>query len=246
MSKVMVTIWRLCILISQILNYMALRNISPITLLGLVLAAAVAPLIISYYAYAFPGELTNWIVISRELLIFLAAAALILLILKGEKRSLSSIGLHNKHWGKSVLWGFLLMVVSIIAGLGCLLALNALGISFGQGGEAQRYDQISLWAISLMVLRAGVVEELFYRGYIMERLEEISGRWLVYFLLPAIIFGLLHFRQGVGGILISFVLGLILAWFYWKKRDLKANIIAHFLVDFIPNVLVPVVEQQLA
>jgi membrane protease YdiL (CAAX protease family) len=138
------------------------------------------------------------------------------------------------------------MAVSIIAGLGCLLALNALGISFGQGGEAQRYDQISLWAISFMVLRAGVVEELFYRGYIMERLEEISGRWLVYFLLPAIIFGLLHFRQGVGGILISFVLGLILAWFYWKKRDLKANIIAHFLVDFIPNVLVPIVEQQLA
>jgi len=133
----------------------------------------------------------------------------------------------------------LLMAACILAGLGCLLALNAMGISFGQGGEAQRYDHISLWAISLMVIRAGVVEELFYRGYIMERLEEFSGRWLVYFLLPAIVFG-------IGGILISFVLGLILAWFYWKTRDLKANILAHFLVDLIPNVLVPLVEGQMA
>lgn len=220
-------------------------KIPAISLFGLVLATAAAPLIITFYTYAFPGTLSNWVVVSRELLILLAAAALILLILKGEKRQLSSIGLHNKHWGKSVLRSLLLMVVCILAGLGCLLALNAMGISFGQGGEAQRYDHISLWAISLMVFRAGVVEELFYRGYIMERLEEFSGRWLVYFLLPAIVFGLLHFRQGIGGILISFVLGLILAWFYWKTRDLKANILAHFLVDFIPNVIVPLVEGQM-
>lgn len=225
---------------------MASGKIPAISLFGLVLATAAAPLIITFYAYAFPGTLTNWVVVSRELLILLAAAALILLILKGEKRQLTSIGLHNKHWGKSVLRSLLLMAACILAGLGCLLALNAMGISFGQGGEAQRYDHISLWAISLMVIRAGVVEELFYRGYIMERLEEFSGRWLVYFLLPAIVFGLLHFRQGIGGILISFVLGLILAWFYWKTRDLKANILAHFLVDFIPNVIVPLVEGQMA
>lgn len=109
------------------------------------------------------------------------------------------------------------MTVSLLAALGCLLALNVMGVSFKQGGEAQRYDHISLWAISLMVLRAGVVEELFYRAYLMERLEEFSGRRMVYFLLPAVVFGLLHFRQGIGGMLISFVLGLILAWFYWRQ-----------------------------
>ncbi len=240
-----VTIRHYRILISKSL-YMASGKIPAISLFGLVYATLAGPLIITLYAWLYPGTLTNWVVVSRELLILLAAAGLILLILKGENRGLHSIGLHNKHWGKSVLFSLLIMTVCFLAALGCLLALNAMGISFGQGGEAQRYDHISLWAVSLMVLRAGVVEELFYRGYLMERLEEFSGRWLVYFLLPAVVFGLLHFRQGIGGILISFVLGLILAWFYWKKRDLKANIIAHFLVDFIPNVIIPLVERQIA
>jgi membrane protease YdiL (CAAX protease family) len=37
--------------------------------------------------------------------------------------------------------------------------------------------------------------------------------------------------------LIAFALGLVMALTYRKTRDLKANIIAHFLIDFISNVL---------
>jgi membrane protease YdiL (CAAX protease family) len=36
--------------------------------------------------------------------------------------------------------------------------------------------------------------------------------------------------------------GLLLAFFYLRTRDLKANIMAHFLVDFIPNVLAPLLS----
>jgi len=212
------------------------------TLLGLFIAFALGPIIITGYALSYPGMLTNWIVASRELLLLLAAATLILLIVKGEKRGLDSVGLHNRHWGKSLLLSLFILVTSSLVAFGCLLLLNAVGVSYGQGGEANRYNDISLWVITLMVMRAGFVEEFFYRGYIMERLAELTGRWIVYFLLPAVIFGLLHFRQGLGGVLIAFVLGLVFAVFYWKYRDLKAVIIAHFLVDFIPNVLLPLFQ----
>lgn len=31
---------------------------------------------------------------------------------------------------------------------------------------------------------------------------------------------------------------------YIWKRDLKANIIAHFIVDFVPNVLIPLLSGE--
>jgi membrane protease YdiL (CAAX protease family) len=64
----------------------------------------------------------------------------------------------------------------------------------------------------------------------------------VYFLVPLIFFAIFHYRQGLGGIIISFVAGAILAVLYIKRRDLKANMITHFLVDFVPNVVIPLLS----
>jgi len=43
----------------------------------------------------------------------------------------------------------------------------------------------------------------------------------------------------MAGVAIAFVLGAVLTGFYLWKRDLISNILAHFLVDFIPNVVLP-------
>jgi membrane protease YdiL (CAAX protease family) len=48
-----------------------------------------------------------------------------------------------------------------------------------------------------------------------------------------------HFRQGLAGIFLALVLGGIITGYYLWKRDLVATIFAHFLVDFVPNVLLP-------
>ena len=221
---------------------MSSTRISPYTIVGLFLAFFGAPIVIYLFGLRPDTEpLTNAFVTAKELCIFGVAALLLLIVLKGERLGLSSIGLHNRHWGKSVLWGLLLAVICFAVLAGLLALFQLVGISFGQGEESHRYDHISLWVITLVVIRAGIVEEICYRGYIMERLEKISGKWLVYFLMPAVIFGLLHYKQGIGGIIIATVIGLVLAYAYWKKRDLKMNIIAHFIVDFIPNVLLPLI-----
>ena len=51
----------------------------------------------------------------------------------------------------------------------------------------------------------------------------------------------MHYQQGIGGIIIATLGGLVMSCFYWKTRDLKAVMIAHFMVDFIPNVLIPLI-----
>lgn len=216
--------------------------VRPLTWLGIALALLGVPVLI-FISNQLIGErpLQNDWVLMRETAIFALTGLLLLLIVKGERLGLDSIGLHNRHWGKSLLWALIGLVASFAVGAATILLLQACGVSFGEGGESARYENVSLWAITLMVLRAGVVEEICYRGYLMERLGSISKNPLLYFWLPLVLFALWHYRQGVGGIVISFTLGAVLAVMYWKKRDLKANIITHFLVDFIPNVLVALI-----
>ena len=41
------------------------------------------------------------------------------------------------------------------------------------------------------------------------------------------------------GVVLALVLGSIITGYYLWKRDLLAAMFAHFLVDFVPNVLLP-------
>ncbi len=217
-------------------------KIPTITTIGLVLAFFGGPLLLFVFHQLTDGEpLTNAWVLMRETGLFLLTGLLLVLVVKGEKLKLDSIGLHNKHWGKSLVLALLIMISSI-ALLTCIMGIyHLLGILYGEGGQPNRYDHVSTSVIAIMMLRAGVIEEICYRGYIMERLEKYTGNRLIYLYIPTIIFGLFHYRQGLSGIVITTAAGFLLAFFYLKKRDLKANIIAHFLVDLIPNVLIPLI-----
>ena len=211
-----------------------------ITWIGLLLALFGVPLVILIITRTAPeGPLTNLFVVERELSVFAVTGVLLLLIVKGEKLGLDSIGLYFHDWGKSILWGLLGVLIVGAALAIVFLFFHLAGISFGQGSEIGRYRNVSLWTFTFMVLRAGIVEEFCYRGYVIERLEKITGNWVVYLLIPLFLFAAFHYKQGVGGMIIAFVAGGILAGLYLKRRDLKANMITHFLVDFIPNVLIP-------
>jgi uncharacterized protein len=182
----------------------------------------------------FGDQLNDGQMLTKEILIFGMVGFLLFYIIPKEKLDLSSIGLHNRHWGHSLLLAAGIFVVCIAALLGCLEICKLLGWKFG---ESKSFDLLSKPVIAFITLRAGVAEEVFMRGFLLERLTTITGKKWMAFLLSTIPFGLLHYPQGYAGILIATVAGAILSVFYFWKRDLKANIIAHFLVDFIPNVL---------
>ncbi len=87
------------------------------------------------------------------------------------------------------------------------------------------------------MLRAGIVEELFYRGYAIERLQAVGLGRCTAAASSLIVFSIAHWTGGWANILIAFVTGAILTAFYVWRKDLVANMIGHFLVDFIANVL---------
>ena len=180
----------------------------------------------------FVPETTFASAILKEALIWLNAIALIVIIRRGEHLPMRSIGLGTARWWKSVLWGFVIAVTSA-----AIIGALAYVTSYGHGPGSAAFEKLPLWLITAIVFRAGVVEELFYRGYAIERLQLIGlGRfWAV--AIPLVIFSLGHWSGGAANILIAFTAGLILTGFYLWRRDLAANMIGHGLIDFVANVL---------
>jgi membrane protease YdiL (CAAX protease family) len=177
-----------------------------------------------------PPDLTSTIV--RETGMWLVALVLGLIVRRGEGLPLSSIGLRAGGFGKSILWGLLIAIICMAAGVVVVLLT---GYNGGEGGKAM--DKLPLWLITMIVIRAGVVEELCYRGYAIERLQALGLPVWMAAAIPLAIFGVAHWTGGWANIVIALVLGAILAAFYIRRRDLKANMFGHFLVDFVGNVL---------
>jgi len=167
----------------------------------------------------------------KEFGMWVVALVLLVIIKVGEGLPLSSVGLGTARFWKSILWGLLLGVVCLLAGgiVGTLTHFNG-----GEAGKA--LGQLPTWLVSLIVIRAGVVEELCYRGYAIERLHALGlPRWVAA-AVPLVIFGVGHWTGGWANIVIALVLGGILAAFFVWRRDLVANMIGHWFVDFVANI----------
>ena len=168
----------------------------------------------------------------KEAGMWLVALALFIIIKVGEGLPLSSIGLTAAHLGKSILWGFVIGIACLAVAVGLVVLTGYTG---GETGKA--FDKLPTWLLSLIVVRAGVVEELCYRGYAIERLHALGlPRWLAAGV-PLLIFGVGHWTGGWANIVIALVLGGILALFFIWRRDLLANMIGHWFVDFVGNIL---------
>jgi len=179
-----------------------------------------------YPPYSFPAA--AW----RESLNWICAIALLLIIRFGERLSFRSVGIGRATIASSLAWGGVIAVVCAVLAFVIAALTHYTG---GQSGAA--LAKLPLWLVTLIVLRAGVLEELFYRGYAIERLQALGLNRFWAAIIPLVIFGFAHWTGGWANIVIALVLGAVLTLFYLWRRDLVANIIGHFAVDFIGNVL---------
>jgi membrane protease YdiL (CAAX protease family) len=212
-------------------QWKSMANVSRATWLGL-LISLFAMAVIRYAFVFFVPEVTFGWAILKEVLIWVNAGTLLVIVRRGERLPFRSIGFGKSRWWKSILWGLVIALVSgvMVGGLAYLTG-------YGHGPGSATFEALPLWLITLIVFRAGVAEELFYRGYAIERLRMVGlGRfWSA--AIPLIIFSLGHWSGGAANILIALAAGAILTGFYLWRRDLLANMIGHGLVDFVANVL---------
>ena len=90
---------------------------------------------------------------------------------------------------------------------------------------------------------AGFGEELVFRGYLMNRVADLVGSnrsgWLISLIVVSILFGITHLYQGMSGIIVITLHGLLLGALYLATgRNLWVPIIAHGLNDTVGFILI--------
>ncbi|MES2300031.1 MAG: CPBP family intramembrane glutamic endopeptidase [Pseudomonadota bacterium] len=173
------------------------------------------------------------LILLRECLMFFSAYGLWCSLRRNESLGWSAIGL-----AKPALKPTALIVVIGLAVSAALIAvwdivMDDLHIPLG-GKSASVTMPTSLAVLLLMILRAGVLEEFFFRGVAMGRLEAATGSRAIAAVLPLFVFAGLHWNTGLRNMLGALALGLVLTVLYFWKRNLWANIIVHFVIDLAP------------
>jgi len=222
------------------MNSKVRESYRPATLFGLAIALFVTPVFLATYRGFIGENHSNWQVLEKELIIFLFAGLLLWIVKRWERLPLNSIDLSFAAPRRSIMRGLGLAAVVLVVTVGLYLSLRVAGIRLGE--DRANAFRPSLWVVTVSMLRAGIAEEIFYRGFAIERLRTLTGSQLFAGLVPLAIFAASHYRQGLGGVLAALILGGLFTAFLLKYHDLLANIVAHFLADFVLNVGLPLVS----
>jgi membrane protease YdiL (CAAX protease family) len=83
----------------------------------------------------------------------------------------------------------------------------------------------------LLSLGAAFSEEITFRGFAISRLKVFSGNYWLGAVLSSAAFGLGHLYQGLLGVFLTFIYGLLFAGLFVARRSVFPCIVAHFLQD---------------
>jgi membrane protease YdiL (CAAX protease family) len=171
--------------------------------------------------------------LSSDLTKLLVSAMLVGFVLLVESRPLGSVGVVIPEFPR-----FFLLVVG---GLSLMLltsivtepVFDELGIGGVEGGLSKLLGLPRLHRLRVAVV-AGVTEELLYRGYLIERLLELTDSVLVAGAVSIGLFGLVHygFWDRDAAIRIT-VQGIPLVVLYVWTRSLPLLVVVHALHDFV-------------
>lgn len=167
------------------------------------------------------GEVLWWIAV----VILLAYVAFV------ERRPFTSIAFRRP--------GILDILLAIVAGVLLVAGIVVIySIIFPllhlqmNAGEMASLLATPFWYRFALVTRAAIAEELLFRGYPIPRLSELTGsRWLAAFL-SWLAFTYAHLSSwGAAQLIVAGYGGLVLTILFLWRRNLWANMIAHWIGD---------------
>ncbi|WP_158884217.1 CPBP family intramembrane glutamic endopeptidase [Rhodanobacter sp. L36] len=166
----------------------------------------------------------------NELVYWGLVAAVLFYVLRVERRPLSSIGLKTPG-----IVDLLLACATgalIVAMLAVIYLVVFPALHWDETNQLQTLTAVPFWLRLMQVIRAAVSEEILFRGYALERIEQLSGSRLFSGVSTWAIFTLEHLSYwGWHHLLIAGLAGALLTLLYLWRRNLWANMLAHFIVD---------------
>jgi len=172
----------------------------------------------------------------------LGLSALIFVILKLRGEPSSRIGWTRQDLGKNILWGILIFPLFYFSVGVVLDFFTRAGLSHIEDVPAS-LSPAGIWEIVLggvLVLVVAFAEEIIFRGYLLARFQEITDSTWIGVFLSTLLFALGHAYEGVAGVMAVSYIGLVFSLLFLWKKSLAIVIVLHFLTDFIPIVIAPV------
>ncbi|OGC89802.1 MAG: hypothetical protein A2W25_02865 [candidate division Zixibacteria bacterium RBG_16_53_22] len=80
-------------------------------------------------------------------------------------------------------------------------------------------------------LGAALSEEITFRGFAVSRMKMLTGGYFIAATVSSAAFSMGHLYQGVAGVFLTFVYGMLFAGLFVARRSVFPCIIAHFLQD---------------
>ena len=156
---------------------------------------------------------------------WILAIALVLIVLFWEKRLLTSIGLRMPR------------AEDVLPASGALVAFYLIGLAGNSLGSFSNPKAFPIfyalpWVVRLWMLSVLICEEIMFRGYFIERVEELSGSTGIASIFSCTLFGLAHASGwGFGYIFVVAAEGAAYATLYVWRRNLPACMVVHFVTD---------------
>jgi membrane protease YdiL (CAAX protease family) len=171
---------------------------------------------------------------------FLIGLAVALVTFWAVRWDWSYFGISRPNWGRT-LWhalGYTLLIIFLVDILLTPVVEHYTNTPHDLSGlDFIKGDFLNLLLFTLfMWVVAAFGEELFYRGYMMKRLAALFGNsndaWISGAVLSSIAFGVVHFYQGISGVITTGAVGFILAMaFYRNRNNLVICMLTHGIYD---------------
>jgi uncharacterized protein len=213
------------------------KELSPATLVGLSIALLlpIPPYREPFLHLLVRGWELSWISAWESIGLISKLTVIIvlpLLVVYWERRRLKSIGLRALSIGDffaamAIFFAYLLISPRLIWMADKIPAVAA---ELTLGGNL--YASLPRWLDWPGLLANGIAEEVGFRGYAMERIEELTGSKILGASVPFVVNVLVHAPVwGLYGMLVKAPILLLLVALYLWRRSLPACVLAHVLID---------------
>ena len=136
---------------------------------------------------------------------------------------------------RALLWD--IAMAAILAGV-LLSIAPVIGRVLGPsgGGSTRRMlpatgGELALWSV---LATSGICEETVFRGYLQQQLAGWTGSVAIGIVGQGLIFGMVHAYQGPKKVVLIAAWGCVFGLFVWWRKGLRANMIAHAVIDLLP------------
>lgn len=174
---------------------------------------------------------------SRGFLAVIAGAVAAVGVKLARGGTLADLGFRRpQRWITVPLWAIGIFVAYIFfQGVGVAIVSQFVELPQPDLSRFEPYHGNLLAAVALVLVlpfTASIPEEIIYRGFLMGRLSSVFGETttgnILTVFIQSLMFGMVHFQWGVGGIVVTAIMGMVWGTAYLLcGRNLWIMIIAH-------------------